>query len=340
MAGQLEVEPRRRCERGSDGSPPLSRTPTMASWCSAPTRRSSSRRRRSASTSTSDNPPDTRLNHHHPPGRPPPGSPPPGPEPCQVARDTPRDRGASAPPRRQLASRVGQVDQSFWRRRRRRHGDQHQRCQRASRVRAAIELPGPARRAHRAGQPRAVQTAAGAFHSHRRGDAVNSVLYLDFDDFKRINDTLGHQAGDAFLVAMGERLVAVVRPEDTVARLGGDEFAVLLDGADTGAAVAAAKRVLSALQRPLRSRARTWRRAPASASPRPPRGRQARRRCSPTPTSPCTSPSARARPDRVFSAAMRTDLLDRLQLGEDLRATIEAGASRSSTSRSSTWKAG
>jgi predicted signal transduction protein with EAL and GGDEF domain len=77
---------------------------------------------------------------------------------------------------------------------------------------------------------------------------INSVLYLDFDDFKRINDTLGHQTGDAFLVAMGERLVAVVRPEDTVARLGGDEFAVLLEGADTRAGVAAAERVLESLK--------------------------------------------------------------------------------------------
>jgi diguanylate cyclase (GGDEF)-like protein/PAS domain S-box-containing protein len=79
-----------------------------------------------------------------------------------------------------------------------------------------------------------------------------AVAFLDLDDFKSINDTFGHTAGDALLRLMGERLAACVRPEDTVARFGGDEFAVLFEADDVEGADALTRRIIEALDRPFR----------------------------------------------------------------------------------------
>ena len=78
------------------------------------------------------------------------------------------------------------------------------------------------------------------------------VLYLDLDGFKRINDSLGHDAGDRVLRVVAERLTWAVRVGDTPARLGGDEFAVLLeDGASTDVARAVAERIQSMVSAPI-----------------------------------------------------------------------------------------
>ncbi|MDX6597436.1 MAG: hypothetical protein QOE87_1323 [Gaiellales bacterium] len=85
-----------------------------------------------------------------------------------------------------------------------------------------------------------------------RDDNAPAVMFLDLDDFKGINDTLGHAAGDALLMTVAERLRASLREDDLAARLGGDEFAVLLEHAPTAVeAERAAERVLAALVAPL-----------------------------------------------------------------------------------------
>jgi diguanylate cyclase (GGDEF)-like protein len=86
-----------------------------------------------------------------------------------------------------------------------------------------------------------------ALDRHEVDDRSFAVLFCDLDDFKRVNDTHGHAAGDLLLVQVAERLRAEVRSADTLARLGGDEFAVLVDGGDPAAL---ADRLVAALQEP------------------------------------------------------------------------------------------
>lgn len=79
-----------------------------------------------------------------------------------------------------------------------------------------------------------------------------AVLFLDLDRFKIINDSLGHLAGDEFLIEVSRRIVRCIRPEDTVARLGGDEFTVLLDDVEGPEdAVRVAERIQAELTLPI-----------------------------------------------------------------------------------------
>ncbi|HTW20136.1 MAG TPA: bifunctional diguanylate cyclase/phosphodiesterase [Mycobacteriales bacterium] len=91
-----------------------------------------------------------------------------------------------------------------------------------------------------------------AARSIRNLDGLAAVLFIDLDDFKDVNDSLGHAAGDNLLSAVSARLESVIRPSDLIARLGGDEFAVLLTGLEgERAAIAVGERVVSALGAPV-----------------------------------------------------------------------------------------
>ena len=130
------------------------------------------------------------------------------------------------------------------------------------------------------------------------------VLFIDIDDFKTVNDSLGHAAGDELLRAIADRIGQCLRPGDVAARLGGDEFAVLLIGIDEPAtAVRIAERVIEALREPFIIA------SGGGADPREHRHRDApstrsatARSCSRTPTSRSTRRRARASPDGSCSS--------------------------------------
>lgn len=79
-----------------------------------------------------------------------------------------------------------------------------------------------------------------------------AVLFIDFDHFKNINDTLGHAIGDELLVKVSKRLKALLRQIDTLSRQGGDEFVVILPGVSVDDAAHMAKRLLQSIEQPIK----------------------------------------------------------------------------------------
>ena len=92
-----------------------------------------------------------------------------------------------------------------------------------------------------------------ALSRSRHSEHGLAVLFLDLDDFKTVNDSLGHEAGDHLLQAVAQRIRAATRPTDTVARFGGDEFAILLEDLPSQEhAIDAAERIVNTLAVPFR----------------------------------------------------------------------------------------
>lgn len=92
-----------------------------------------------------------------------------------------------------------------------------------------------------------------AVHTAKRSHKGACLLYLDLDQFKHVNDTLGHDTGDALLKEISHRFRACVRSDDTVARIGGDEFAIVLSNVESGNAVkTVCEKLLSRLHQPVK----------------------------------------------------------------------------------------
>ena len=98
---------------------------------------------------------------------------------------------------------------------------------------------------------RAGNRRIGDRRAEQNGCAV-AVLFLDLDDFKAVNDSLGHEVGDELLVMAAQRIKECLRPEDTLARLGGDEFVVLVEDARLEEATMIADRITRELEEPFR----------------------------------------------------------------------------------------
>ena len=89
-----------------------------------------------------------------------------------------------------------------------------------------------------------------AIEAARAGGTVFSILFIDLDRFKIINDSLGHQFGDRVLKLVAQRLSDCMRPVDILCRLGGDEFVLYLHGCNAELAAAVARRILQEMERP------------------------------------------------------------------------------------------
>jgi diguanylate cyclase (GGDEF)-like protein len=86
---------------------------------------------------------------------------------------------------------------------------------------------------------------------NRRSGTFGAALYIDLDDFKNVNDSLGHEAGDHLLISVADRMKSTLRDADTIGRMGGDEFVVLIDGDEHRAAPElVAERLLNVMRQP------------------------------------------------------------------------------------------
>lgn len=162
----------------------------------------------------------------------------------------------------------------------------------------------------------------------RSGGAL-ALLFMDLDDFKRVNDSLGHSAGDQLLTDVAERVQSCLRSADTVARLGGDEFAVLLEDLhDLDEAAVVADRILRALKAPF-VMGDTELTVRASIGIAYANGRQRKADAETLMQEADTAMySAKAQGKgrfQVFEEGMHASMLQRLELLSDLRHAIEEG---------------
>jgi diguanylate cyclase (GGDEF)-like protein/PAS domain S-box-containing protein len=158
-----------------------------------------------------------------------------------------------------------------------------------------------------------------------RRDQRVAVLFLDLDNFKVINDSLGHQAGDTLLIEVARRLQACLRAGDTVARLGGDEFTLLLEqGVHAEAADRVADRIADALRAPIHVEQRdVFISASIGIALSTPRRTAAGSLLDNADTAMYQAKAAGKAQHAVFEAGMSRRAVERLELETDLRQAIE-----------------
>ncbi len=161
----------------------------------------------------------------------------------------------------------------------------------------------------------------------RRAEHRVALLFLDLDDFKRINDSLGHAAGDEVLVAFAERLRAHLRSGDTVARFGGDEFAVLVE--DVSAADDAhqtAERLTGAMEEPFAVGGhRVWLRASIGIAVEPDGGRTAEDLLRSADSALQAAKLGGKGRIVAFEPRLHAEVLTRVELERELHAAVEGG---------------
>ena len=168
-----------------------------------------------------------------------------------------------------------------------------------------------------------------ALERQQRDDRPVAVLFMDIDDFKTINDSLGHAAGDQLLAEVGERLRGCLRAADTAARLGGDEFGVLLEDAGYERGAEVAERVMRVLERPfhLENKEVFVRASLGIAIGDDDRKgmKGAEELLRNADVAMYTAKSQGKARYQVFERAMHTAVLERLELKADLQRAVEAG---------------
>ena len=169
----------------------------------------------------------------------------------------------------------------------------------------------------------------------RRKEPI-AMLFMDLDNFKVVNDSLGHEVGDGLLKAVASRLRTQLRPEDTIARLGGDEFAVLLEGvASLSDATEVAERIAQILRAPFpllegQEKVVTSSMGISLSTPEAPSGEDVQenmllRNADTAMYQAKVNGKARY---EVFDKSMHSQALERLKLESDLRRALEKGELR------------
>ncbi|HMC05102.1 MAG TPA: EAL domain-containing protein [Actinomycetota bacterium] len=171
-----------------------------------------------------------------------------------------------------------------------------------------------------------IDRMAHALTRAERSEAPTTVLFLDLDGFKTVNDSLGHATGDELLVLVADRLRGSVRPADTIARLGGDEFAVLLEDTGTEGGTQTAERVGEALASAFHVGGReVTARASIGIATGEPGQRSADELLRDADLAMYMAKRLGKGRHAVFEAAMHTTALERLELEADLRRALPAG---------------